>query len=98
MAEKKAEILRRFSNAELLEELSRRENKKPKDDRPGNWCHECKFFTPWTVKNAHLTMPESYNPCAKGHVMNFIIPDDIGEDYGFYLNVCRDRVNLEEVS
>jgi hypothetical protein len=85
-------LLRGFTRAELLQELVRRENEGSKESCVP-WCHDCRLFSPWDSSKAHLEMPQDYNPCSKGHVMNFVAPDDFGADCGFYRNVCLDRVD-----
>lgn len=74
----------------LLEELMRRRNAETVAS-PEHWCHDCKHFEAWNEKKRAGQMPESFNPCTKAHAMQFIVPQDIGDEYGFYRRVCADR-------
>lgn len=84
--------LRQFSTDELIEELARRAQAQP-PQKPKRWCEECAHFVAWIDKQPHPghDWPLDYNPCAKGHAMTFIAPQEIGDAYGFYRAVCPDR-------
>jgi len=84
--------LRRYSTNQLIEELARRANGKV-TKKPESWCHECSHFIAWldVVPTPRKDCPENYNPCTKGHKMRFMAPEEIDDEYGFYLNVCADR-------
>ena len=84
--------LRRYTTNQLIEELARRANGKT-TERPEHWCHECSHFVAWLdrVPAPRKDCPDDYNPCQKGHAMRFIAPDEIDDEYGFYLPVCADR-------
>ena len=84
--------LRRYSREQLIEELARRANEQP-TAQPAQWCDDCTHFVAWNdrVPPPRRDCPEDYNPCQKGHAMRFQAPEEIGEEYGFYLPVCADR-------
>jgi hypothetical protein len=84
--------LRRYTTNQLIEELARRANGKT-TERPEHWCHECSHFVAWLdrVPRPRRECPENYNPCAKGHAMRFMAPEEIDDEYGFFLPVCADR-------
>lgn len=55
------------------------------------YCDHCDSFLPWT---SNKPIPDSYNPCIKGHKMQFRSPDEhnwTGEDWGFFRPRCADR-------
>lgn len=84
--------LRRYSTNQLIEELARRANGVP-TQKPEHWCHDCTHFVAWCdkVPAPRKDCPENYNPCTKGHAMRFMVPEEYGDEYGFYLQVCADR-------
>ena len=84
--------LRDYTENQLLEELARRANARG-TKKPDHWCHDCAHFVAWfdRVPAPRKDCPEDYNPCAKGHAMKFIVPEEIGDEYGFYRSVCADR-------
>ena len=87
-----AKLLKAFSDEALMDELSRRSHER-REREAFIYCDHCAHFKVWAQPGrAHLPMPESYNPCEKGHKMQFMTPAEIGDDYGFYRNGCRDRV------
>lgn len=85
--------LRRYSRHQLIEELARRENERGARQEPEHWCHECVHFVAWFDRDPQPRgdCPDDYNPCQKGHSMKFMAPEEIGDDYGFYLRACKDR-------
>lgn len=89
--------LRRYSTNQLIEELARRANGHS-TDKPEHWCHDCKHFVAWIDANrvGHKACPEDYNPCTKGHAMKFLAPEEIDDEYGYYLPVCADRDLMED--
>lgn len=83
--------LHNFTTAQLIEELARRANKRT-TRRPKHWCEDCAHFITWLDgKTPEKTMPDDYNPCTKGHTMQFIAPEEVSDEYGHYLTVCADR-------
>ncbi len=88
--------LRQFSTDELIEELARRAQAKL-TRKPKRWCDECAHFVAWIDKKPSPggDCPPDYNPCAKGHAMAFIAPQDIEDAYGFYRAVCPDRESMQ---
>ena len=83
--------LRDYSTAQLIEELARRANGR-ETKRPEQWCHDCSHFVVWADgRMPNKQMPDSYNPCTKGHEMRFVAPEEIDDEYGYYLPVCDDR-------
>lgn len=75
--------LERYSDRELLEELLRRNKEK---HAVRSWCEACPNF------KTDPSAKESYNPCQKGHKMDFQIPVDYSdEDWGYYRDRCKDR-------
>jgi hypothetical protein len=85
--------LKDYSDGELINELARRNNVREKS-RPEKWCHDCENFKGWDddLERKHKAMTASYNPCQKGHKMQFVMPEDCGDaDYGFYRRSCEDR-------
>lgn len=98
---KRPPSLSAFTDDQLQAELARRLRARS-DDRerePLPWCYNCVRFLFWTETR---DPPDDYNPCEKGHKMNFRMPADISEahrgDYGHYLRRCADRVEREGVS
>jgi hypothetical protein len=77
-----------FSDRDLREELARRLEKRLRDEAEKEWCNECCNFIIWTRDN---NPPLSYNPCAKGHMMIFKLPEGYTDAMGFYKQNCRDR-------
>lgn len=90
--------LRRYATNQLIEELARRANAVP-TKKPGHWCHDCTHFLAWHDKTPvpRMDCPDDYNPCTKGHAMKFMAPEEVDDEYGFYLPVCADRVLLPNV-
>ena len=84
--------LRRYTTNQLIEELARRANGNA-TAQPEHWCHDCTHFVAWCDKAPmpRKDCPESYNPCTKSHAMKFMAPEEIDDEYGFYLPVCADR-------
>lgn len=81
-----------YTTNQLIEELARRANAKT-TKQPEHWCHDCKNFVAWLdrVPAPRKDCPDNYNPCTKGKVMRFMAPEEIDDEYGFYLPVCADR-------
>lgn len=79
-----------FTDEQLLEELIRRRNARTVAT-PKHWCHDCRNFVAWDEVRRKGEMPDDFNPCTKGHEMKFIVPQEIGDEHGFYLSVCADR-------
>lgn len=82
--------LTKFSTAELIEELARRQNEQPQI-KPKQWCHDCKHFVAWDDQDRNGSMPPDFNPCTKGRQMKFAEPLNFDGPFGFYLTVCADR-------
>jgi hypothetical protein len=87
--------LKDFSTQELLEEVSRRKRTAENaGDVVENWCADCANF------NAAKAIPEKdldkYNPCIKGHTMDFKMPEGYCDDFGFYRVLCSDRESLPQ--
>lgn len=83
-----------YSDEALMDELSRRMFARKLDDSQSRvWCDDCSHFAPWNSLShrENLKMPEKFNPCTKGHKMDFQTPEEIGDEYGFYRKWCRDR-------
>jgi hypothetical protein len=74
----------------LLEELIRRRNAEPVA-KPKHWCHDCAHWKAWNEVPREGQMPDSFNPCTKGHTMQFVVPQEIDDEHGFYRHVCADR-------
>lgn len=88
--------LREYTTAQLIEELARRAHAR-NTEKPEHWCHDCAHFLTWADgKTPNKPCPDDYNPCTKGHVMRFVEPEDLGDEYGFYLRVCADRNPLPD--
>lgn len=89
--------LRGYTTAQLIEELARRANTRvPK--QPEHWCHDCAHHLVWLDgKTPNKPCPDDYNPCTKGHEMRFMAPEEIDDEYGFYLPVCVDRDPLSQI-
>jgi hypothetical protein len=82
-----------YSDDELIEELARRRNARELA-KPEKWCGDCANFKTWNhdVENDRGAMPDNYNPCQRGHKMQFVVPEGYcDDDYGFYRRVCGDR-------
>ena len=76
--------IRDYSEAELLEELSRRRGLRM-GNKPKNWCDECHNFA--ASDDPKLTK----DPCAKNHAMHFLMPESAGDyEWGYYRRWCRD--------
>lgn len=83
--------LLRFTDDELLEELARRRNAQELA-APKRWCSDCAHFKTWDVLGNAGDPPDDFNPCTKGHVLMFRMPDSPADvDFGFYRRVCGDR-------
>lgn len=83
------------TQAQLVEELARRLNKSTRDEPPDIWCDSCAHFrtgTDFEISRA------SWNPCSKGHVMSFYVPQDSDgpETFGYFIEVCADRAPMPE--
>ncbi len=84
--------LKQFSTDDLLAEIVRRRNAEQLDS-PVQFCESCTNFVP------DPKSPDTYNPCSKGHKMQFKIPEGYDFDnYGFYRRVCADRAHLVDVA
>lgn len=84
--------LKQFSTDELLAEIVRRRNSEAVS-RPKAWCEDCAHFVP----SMDINCGDDYNPCSKGHVMQFHSPEDVHfDEYGFYRTVCQDREPIPE--
>lgn len=84
-------LLRDATQAQLLEELVRRQNKATREQPPEQWCDDCVHF------KASTTATEKYNPCQKRHAMDFYFPQDFEGPHGtcgYYRTVCPDRKPL----
>lgn len=89
--------LRGYTTAQLIEELVRRENGR-ETSKPKHWCHDCTNYVTWIDgKTPSMKMPEDYNPCQKRHEMKFMVPEDYGDEYGFYRRVCADRDMMDGI-
>lgn len=87
--------LENYTDNELLEELVRRRNIAA-DEKPKQWCEDCKNFVCWTEKN---DPPDGYNPCSKKHEMKFFMPEcPAVEACGFYRTICSDRHSVQPVT
>jgi len=88
--------LKTFTDAELIEELSRRTIARDRE-RARSWCDDCANFGAW---EGVTKMPKNFNPCRKGHEMQFQEPHGYGDDpnWGFYRLVCADRASFKEGS
>lgn len=82
--------LKSFTDDQLLEELIQRRNGRSVN-KPEHWCHDCRNFVAWDDAKRKSLMPETFNPCTKGHSMLFVVPEEIDDEYGFYRRVCADR-------
>lgn len=74
---------------ELLEELARRRSTRDQERSVDSWCDDCGHFKTWTGEG---DAPAGFNPCSKGHTMQFRAPADYGDAWGFYRRVCGDRL------
>lgn len=74
---------------ELLEELARRRSTRDQERPVDSWCHDCGHFQTWTGMG---DAPRDFNACSKGHAMQFRVPADYGDAWGFYRRVCADRL------
>lgn len=83
-----------FSREELLAELVRREN-LPRDEQLAPWCEDCAQFKPYAGSGE---VPPRYNPCSRGHRMNFWVPQpwESPETFGHYRPVCEHRKSMPE--
>jgi len=86
-----AETLAAFSDDELIEELARRKNARAVA-APEHWCHDCRNCLTWRGRGEP---PNTFNPCSKGHTMQFIVPEEMDDEWGYYRRVCADRDPLE---
>lgn len=86
--------LHKFTTAELLEEIARRETHRQERKPIKHWCDDCRNFVAWRKPG---DPPDDYNPCGKGHTMSFRMPTGYGDMYetGFYRLVCADRLPPE---
>lgn len=85
--------LRDYTTNQLVEELARRANSVT-TQKPEHWCCDCTHFVTWLDRQPtprDCDCPQDYNPCTKRHQMKFIAPQEITDEYGFYLPVCADR-------
>jgi len=83
-------LLGKFSNAQLLEELGKREEARSRRKPIKHWCDDCKNFKPWSRPQSE-DVPDDYNPCSKGHKMTLRVPESYTDDWGLYRRVCKDR-------
>lgn len=74
-----------FTLDELLAEIVRRRNGEQATEPIEHWCDDCAHFR--YSKNDRDTA----NNCQKGHAMQFRVPEDYGDECGFYRRVCNDR-------
>lgn len=83
--------LKFYSDDELIEELVKRRNNR-RDEMPEHWCTDCRNFVAWNEapRPRKAEMPDNFNACTKGHTMQFVTPQDIDDDYGFYRRICTD--------
>lgn len=94
MAEGKRRVLANFTSSELMDEITRRREVRVTRRQIVN-CEKCSHFTPNPAADVDAAVP--YNPCSRGHQMNFRAPDpddgppDSNPDWGFYLIGCKDR-------
>ena len=79
--------LREATELELLEELMRR-RKAGSEFTYDRFCDVCDHFVPFEGKG---DVPKTYNPCSKGHKMEFHAPEDYSDCWGFYRIDCKDR-------
>lgn len=80
-----------FTDQELMDELLNRRAEKELGFADIQYCHDCERFTPWSGRG---DPPDSYNPCSKGHKMQFhmLEPwDGPHDEHGFYRRICSDR-------
>lgn len=84
-------VLDSFTDDQLLEELVRRRNAAKSDRTPARWCEECLNFKVWQKE---CDPPKNYNPCAKGHEMEFHTPRawQSPDTFGYYRVICSDRM------
>lgn len=79
--------LDRYSTPELLAELGRRMEEVAVESVEFHGCEECTHFKP--------THDDRANPCGRGHVMQFVQPEDHNwpdcTAWGFTRTRCRDR-------
>lgn len=86
-----------FTDEQLIEELLRRRNDARTKAPPDRWCEDCAHFTTWSEEERKGPMPEDFNPCTKGHKMQFQMPDDdylFDAPYGFFRRICVDRTPI----
>lgn len=90
-----SDTLKSFTDTELLEELLRRKNASKSKRRPKHWCEDCQNFTSATAKMSEAQL-EKYNPCSKGHVMDFYMPAEWESiQAGYYRRGCADRNRIQ---
>ena len=79
-----------YGMGELLDEIARRRSTTAHERPPdAPWCHDCGHFKTWAGEG---DAPAGFNSCTKGHAMQFLVPKDYGDEWGFYRRVCRDRL------
>ncbi|MFG5411473.1 hypothetical protein ABXN37_29275, partial [Piscinibacter sakaiensis] len=92
-----------FTEDQLLEELIRRRNQRT-TAHPEHWCHDCQHYKAWDeVERPRDAIgriprcPDDFNPCTKGHKMQFVVPEDYpdGQEWGYYRKVCADRLPVD---
>lgn len=78
----------------MLEEILRRRNKSEREAPDKQWCDHCNNFRGWRGKPDMI--PDDYNPCTKGHEMNFLAPVDYDDPWGFWRRLCPDRIVMKD--
>lgn len=76
---------------DLLAEVVRRRNEqRAAEGEELPWCDDCAHFRLWTK---YGDPPRTYNPCARGHEMEFKVPEDWEppETFGYFRRICVDR-------
>lgn len=83
--------LKKIPSDDLENELHRRRRwREDHTPRPIPYCDECSHFAAYT--GGMDMMQNDYNPCQRGHKMNFRMPDGpTTHDWGFYRIGCKDR-------
>lgn len=82
--------LSQYSTIALIDELRRREGDTHVYS-PITPCDECAHYRVWkSLNQGHI---DDYNPCSKGHSMQFRAPTSAGDAcWGFYRPGCSDRL------
>lgn len=77
--------LAEFTDEQLRAELGRRSQRRS-DRTPAAWCDECQ----------HFNVDHKEAECARGHTMQFHMPEGPSAPFGFYRRHCRDRAATGE--